>query len=84
MHNTMTVQLEELVRLRHQTPSEVIAQAVKVGLSKLYTDCVLEKYLNKRISRHKAVAVLGLDTVKLAEEQNRIVQKDIAWGMKYA
>lgn len=80
----MTVQLEELVKLRHETPSEVIAQAVKVGLSKLYTDCVLKKYLNKRLARRKAIAAVGLDAVKLAEEQNRIVQKDIAWGLKHA
>lgn len=83
MHDSMTVQIEELGKLRHETPAEVIAQAVKVGLSKLYMDCVLEKYLNKRLARHKAIAAVGLDTVKLAEEQNRIVRNDIAWGLKH-
>ena len=82
MHDTMTIQIDELVKLRHETPSEIIAQAVKIGLSKLYTDCVLGKYLKKKISRQKAIAAVGLDTVKLAEDQQRMVRKDIAWGLK--
>lgn len=83
MHNPMTLQIEEVGKLRHETPAEVIAQAVKAGLSKLYADCVLEKYLNKRMPRRKAIAAVGLDAVRLAEEQNLIVQKDVAWGLKH-
>ena len=83
MNDPITSQIEELVKLRHETPSEVIAEAVKIGLSKLYMDCVLGKYLNKRLSRQKAIAAVGLDNVKLAEEQHRIIQKDIAWGLKH-
>ena len=82
MQDSMTIQIEELGKLRHETPAEVIAQAVKVGLTKLYMDCILEKYLNKRIPRRKAVAAVGLDAVKTAEEQNLIVLKDTAWGLK--
>ncbi len=83
MRDSITVQIEELGKLRHETPAEVIAEAVKVGLSKLYRDSVLKKYLNKHLSRQKAIAAVGLDAVKMAEEQNRIVQKDLVWGLKH-
>ena len=38
MQRTMTAQLEQLVRLRHEPPAEVIAEAVELGMSKLYKD----------------------------------------------
>jgi len=81
MQETMTTQLEELARLRHEGPSEIIAEAVKIGLSKLYVESVLGQYLKKRISRNKAIRLAGLDAVKLAEQQKRIVEKDLAWGL---
>jgi hypothetical protein len=46
-------------------------------------DCILEKYLNKRIPRRKAIAAVGIDAVKTAEEQNQSVQKDTAWELKH-
>ena len=83
MHDTITTQLEELSRLRHKPPAEVIAEAVKIGLSKLYRDFVLEQYFKKQISRQKATAAIGLDAVKLAEEQRKIIQEDIRWGLRH-
>lgn len=81
MQQTITVQLEELVKLRHEAPAEVIAEAVEIGLSKLYLESVLGQYLKKQISRSKAIQLVGLDAVKVAEHQQRMTQHDIAWGL---
>lgn len=81
MHPTITVQLEQVARLRHQAATEVIAEAVEIGVSKLYQDSVLKQYLNKRICRRKAIQLVGIDIVKLAETQHKITQKDITWGL---
>ena len=83
MRDLMTSQLQELAKSRHETQSTVIAEALKVGLSKLYTDCILEKYLRKRLSRQKAIAMAGLDAVRLAEEQQKFLRKDVAWGLSH-
>lgn len=82
MQQAITEQLEELVKLRREPPQEVIAEALQLGMSKLYVDSVLNQYLNKHISRSKAIQLVGLEAVKLAEEQRKIIQKDIAWGLK--
>lgn len=81
MRDTITTQLEELARLRHEAPAEVIAEAIQIGVSKLYMESVLAKYLKKRLSRSKAIHLAGLEAVELAEKQNKAVQQDISWGL---
>ena len=81
MHQTITEQLAEVAKLRQEPPTEVIAEAVEIGMSKLYQDCVLSEYLKKRITRHKATQLVGLEVVKLAEQQQKIAKKDMAWGL---
>lgn len=82
MQEIITAQLEELVKLRHEPPAEVIAEAVAIGMSKLYADSVLKQFLKKHITRSKAIQLVGLEAVKLAEVQRKITLKDIAWGLK--
>ena len=82
MIQAMNIQLEELVKLRREKPQELIAEAVQIGLSKLYADSVLKQYLNKRMSRNKAVGLVGIEAVKLAEQQYKIIRKDVSWGLK--
>ena len=81
MHPNITIQLEQLVKLRHEQPTEIIAEAVQIGMSKLYLESVVEQYLKKRIPRSKAVQLVGLNAVKLAEQQQRVTQHDIVWGL---
>ena len=81
MRDTITAQLEELVKLRHEPPAEVIAEAIQVGVSKLYTESVLGKFLKKRLSRNKTIGLVGLEAVALAEKQHKAVQQDVSWGL---
>lgn len=81
MQTTMTARLERLAKLRHELPQQVIAEAIEVGVSRLYMESILAQYLKKRISRRGAIEAVGLDAVKTAESQIGAVQKDIVWGM---
>lgn len=81
MQNTMTDKLEEVAKLRHEKPQEIIAEAVEIGLDKMWAGLILAQYLKKQISRQKAIQLVGFELVGLAEHQNKIVQADIKWGL---
>jgi hypothetical protein len=81
MSPTLTAQLEELVRLRHEPPAEVLAEALERGLARLYQESILARFLKKQISRQKAIRLVGLEAVKMAEHQWQATQKDLAWGL---
>lgn len=80
MQNTITEKLQELTTFRREKSEQVIAEAVEIGVEKMWIDDVLSQYLRKRISRRKAIQLAGLDLVRLAEHQDRAVQMDIKWG----
>lgn len=80
MIDVMTQKLEKVVKFRRQKTEQVIAEAVEIGLEKMWIDAVLAQYLKKIISRAKAVHLVGSDMVRLAEHQNRVVQTDAKWG----
>lgn len=84
MQQTVAAQLEELTRLRHETPAAVIAEAVELGLSRLYVETVLSHYLKKHLSRRRAVQLVGLEAVVSAERQHQVTQQDVAWGLSRA
>lgn len=81
MSQPLPAQLEELAKLRHETPLAVLTEALELGLAKLYQDSVLEHYLAKRLSRRKAIRLLGHELVQLAEKQDQAVQEDVLWGL---
>lgn len=80
MQNTITEKLQEVIQFRQEKPEQVIAEAVEIGLEKMWVDFVLAQYLKKRISRRKTIQLVGLELVRLAEHQDKYVQKDIRWG----
>ncbi len=81
MQNNMTARLEHLAKLRHEPPQHVIAQAIEIGVTRLYTESILANYLKKRLSRRRAIQAVGLEAVQIAEAQHSAVHKDIAWGV---
>ena len=82
MENTLTMQLEKLVQLRHESPVRVIAEALEIGIAELFQESVLKRYLNGDLSKKRAIQLVGIRVVELAEQQNKAVLKDIAWGLK--
>jgi hypothetical protein len=81
MAPTLTVQLEELVKLRHEPPAEVLVEALERGLAALYQESVLSLFLKKRLARRRAIQLVGLEAVQTAEQQWGAVRKDMAWGL---
>ncbi len=74
-------ELAEILKLRREDPSTVLAKAIKVGLKELLRQTVVDDYLKKKISREEAVRLAGLDTVKRAEKERKSVLKDVKWGL---
>lgn len=81
MLSTLTAQLEEIAKLRHEPPVEVLAEAIERGLARLYQESVLTRLLKKQISRRKAIRLVGLEAVTAAQQQWQATQKDLAWGL---
>lgn len=52
MQETIPAKLEDLIKSNKKDITAVLAQAVEIGVSKLWADFVLEKYLSKK-SREK-------------------------------
>jgi hypothetical protein len=81
MQRTITARLAELVKLRREPPQELIAEAIEIGVSRLYTESILARYLKKRLSRRRAIRAVGFEAVKTAETQQAAIHKDVAWGL---
>lgn len=81
MVRSVAAQFEELLRLRRESPSKVWGEAMEMGIAGLYRETILRQYLNKQLSRTQAIQRVGRDLVDLTDQQRRVVQKDIAWGL---
>ncbi|MBU4374567.1 MAG: hypothetical protein KKD69_00325 [Euryarchaeota archaeon] len=74
-------ELKELAEAKHEDVSDVIAEALEIGVSKLWRERVLSMYLRGEIDRNKAVKLVGLNLVKLAEKQKKAALEDVKWGL---
>jgi hypothetical protein len=74
-------QLDEVVKLNHADPSEVLTQALRAGMNHVYLEAVLEAYLGGRISREDAIRRIGPDSVARADEERQAVREDVRWGL---
>ena len=81
MSSTAVTQLENLIEINKKDASTILAQAIEIGISKLWTDTILNLYLSKKITRRKAIRLIGLDMVNLTDRQNQIAQEDVKWGL---
>jgi len=77
----LTKEIEELAKRRKEEVNVIIARAIRVGVSKLWRESILDQYLKGKISRRKAIKSVGFDLVKLADKQKEIVLEDIKWGL---
>lgn len=74
-------EIEDIATVRNMPESVVIAEAIKVGIGKLWKESVLDRYLTGKVSRKRAVELIGLPLVKLAEKQKKAIIEDINWGL---
>lgn len=76
----VTTYLEQLAKETHQAETEIIAQAIEIGLRQLWRDYVLARYLEGKISREEAIKHVGIEAVEIAEQQKQALLEDIAWA----
>lgn len=81
MDSEILKELEMLAKVREERVTTLIARAVEMGIDKLRQETILDQYLKRRIGRKKAIKLVGLDLVKLAERQRKAVMEDIEWGL---
>ena len=82
MKTALNEQLDEVVQLRGAEPAAVLSEALTAGMRQVYLDAVLAAYFQGRLSREDAVARLGVPSVLRADEELRIAQNDVEWGLR--
>jgi tRNA A37 N6-isopentenylltransferase MiaA len=81
MEYGMLEELKELTEARHGKVSDIVAEALQIGISKLWQERVLSMYLQGEIDRKEAIKRVGLNVVKLAERQKKASLDDVKWGL---
>lgn len=77
-------EIEDIAEARNEPKSKVIEEAMKIGVTTLWKESILDKYLTGKISKKKAVSMLGKRLVLTAEKQKKAVLDDIKWGLSNA
>ena len=81
---TLSNEIKDIVKLKNKPESVVIAEAIKVGVYKLWQETMLDQYLKGKIGKKQAIKSLGFELVNLAEKQKKAVIEDIKWGLANA
>lgn len=74
-------ELKELTESKHGKVSDIMAEALQIGITKLWQENVLNMYLREEIDRKEAIKRVGLNLVKLAERQKKASLEDVKWGL---
>lgn len=77
-------EIEEVVKLRKEPEQVVLAKAIEIGISKLWKETVLEKYLKGELTKKQAIEMVGSNLVNLAEKQKQAAIEDVKWGLSNA
>lgn len=78
----LTTYLETLVRETQKSETELIAQAIPLGLRQMQREYVLASYLKGELDRESTIESVGIDWVELAERQHTAMREDLAWAME--
>ncbi len=72
--------LEFLVQATGRGESELVAEALEVGLADLYRNCLRDAYLAGELERTEVIAELGAEAVEELDYAREAVRRDVAWG----
>lgn len=73
--------VREIAKATDLPESQVFERALERGLETLWTDVVLKRYLSGEIDREEAIEHVGRPKVERAEQEQRVVEEDIVWGL---
>ena len=77
-------EIEDIAQARNEPESKVIEEAMKIGVTALWKEAILDKFLTGKISKKKAISLIGEHLVLVAEKQKKAVLQDIKWGLANA
>jgi len=82
----MTVQFQqELAYLVQETGKDealLLAEALQEGIHTLFRKHASEAYMEGKLSRRKAIRLLGAAAVEEIDAAWRAIEADVKWGMK--
>jgi hypothetical protein len=72
----------DLVHETRLSEAEIMTRAFQVGLRQLWREQILGRYLRGQLSEEEAIAVVGIDWVRLAERQHEAMLEDLEWALR--
>jgi hypothetical protein len=81
MELAITKEIQEIKKYRKSEESQILAEALRLGVNQLWKKAILDEYAEGKISKRKAVRLLGPELVERLDEEKRFILKDIQWGL---
>ena len=81
MELAITKEIEEIKKYRRLEEPQILAEALRLGVKQLWKQAILDEYAEGKISRKRAIKLLGQEIIKRLDEEKRFILKDIRWGL---
>jgi len=81
---TVAQEIGEIARVRKEPEEMIVAEALKVGMAKLWKETIIDQYLQGKMSRKEAANLVGEHLIIFAEKTQKAVLEDVHWGLNYA
>ena len=81
MEVAITKEIQEIKKYRKLEEPQILAEAVRLGVKQLWKKTILDEYAGGKISKKKALRLLGPELLKRLDEEKRFILKDIKWGL---
>lgn len=81
MELAITKEIQAIKKYRKIEESDILAEALRLGLKQLWRQAILDEYAEGKLSKKKAIKLLGPELVKRLDEEKRFIIKDVRWGL---
>ncbi len=81
---TVSQEIEGIAKVRNEPEEMVVAEALKLGMAKLWKETIIDHFLQGKMSRTEAVKLVGEPLIILAEKTEKAVLEDVRWGLHHA
>jgi len=81
MEMAITKEIQEIKKYQKLEEPQILAEALRLGVKQLWKKAILDEYAEGKISKKKALRLLGPELVNRLDEEKRFILKDIRWGL---
>jgi hypothetical protein len=81
MELAIAKEIQAIKKYRKIEESDILAEALRLGLKQLWRQAILDEYAEGKLSKKKAIKLLGPELVKRLDEEKRFIIKDVRWGL---